>query len=90
MLDPFRLASDTRMHLIGGTAALAGLLLVLALWMHVHPSVALLVGGGLFAWGIERYQAIRREGTAERRDLLATWFPFMVAAAVVALVDLLA
>lgn len=89
MLDPFRLATDTRLHLIGGTAALAGVLLVVALWIHVHPSVALLIGGGLFAWGIERYQAIRREGMAERRDLLATWFPFMVAAAVAALLDLL-
>lgn len=73
---------DTRMHLIGGLVVSVALVALIELGRRTHPALALAIAGPLFAWGVERYQAIRRAGTPEKRDLIATALPFEVLAAV--------
>lgn len=72
---------DTRLHLIGGLIVAVALVALLELGSRAHPALAVAVAGPLFAWGVERYQAIRRAGTPEKRDLIATALPFEVVAA---------
>ena len=47
----------------------------------VSPPLSVALAGPLFGWGIERYQAIRREGFPDRADMIATAAPFEVIAA---------
>lgn len=66
----------TKLHLYGGLVAAFALVLLLFIAHNWHPAAALAVAGPLFGWGIERYQAIRREGVAGWRDIVATALPF--------------
>lgn len=76
------LAPDTEMHLYGGLAVSVALAALIGLASFTHPAVSLAVAGPLFGWGVERYQAIRRSGAAEKRDLIATALPFEAVALV--------
>lgn len=80
------LTDDIILHLKGGAIAAAAQVAVLLLAVLASAPLALALAGPLFGWGIERYQAIRREGVASKRDIVATAIPFEVAAAVWALV----
>lgn len=71
-----QIAQDTEMHLYGGLVVAIALAALIGLASFTHPSVALAVAGPLFGWGVERYQAIRREGAVEKRDMIATALPF--------------
>lgn len=77
--------TESLTHLKWGAAAALALALLLAVALFVHPAIALAVAGPLFGWALERYQAIRREGVASKRDIVATAIPFEAAAAVWAL-----
>mgnify|MGYP000311246484 CR=1 FL=1 len=74
------LSRDTEMHVYGGLVVAIALAALIGLSTFTHPSVALAVAGPLFGWGVERYQAIRRAGAVERRDMIATALPFEVVA----------
>lgn len=75
------LAQDTKYHLIGATIVAVSMVLFYLVAQHVSHALSLAVAGPLFAWGLERYQAIRREGAFEYRDMLATAAPFELIAA---------
>lgn len=80
------LPADFLLHLKGGTLAAVAMVALLLIAVLINPPLALALAGPLFGWGIERYQAIRREGVASKRDIVATAIPFEIAAAVWALV----
>lgn len=64
---------DLQGHLLLG--ALVTVYFALTWWAlqrGLHPGLALAVTGWLFGWGLERYQAIRREGTPALDDLIAS------------------
>lgn len=73
----------TILHLQGGLIAALALVCLLAVAHYSHPALAVAVAGPLFGWGIERYQAIRREGTPDNRDILTTAAPFEAVALVI-------
>jgi hypothetical protein len=75
------LPEETRMHLLGGLIVAVALVVLIELGRRTHPALAVAIAGPLFAWGVERYQAIRRAGTPEKRDLIATAAPFELVAA---------
>lgn len=82
-VTPMNIPADKLLHLKYG-AALALLLLALSLIaIKLGPHWAIGVGGWVLAWGVERYQAIRREGTASRADMVASALPATVLAFVV-------
>lgn len=66
----------TKLHLYGGLIAAVALAGLLAIAHYLHPALALAIAGPMFGWGIERYQAIRREGVADWRDIVSTALPF--------------
>lgn len=70
----------TLLHLQGGLIAAIALTVLVEMAIHLHPALAVAVGGWLFGWGIERYQAIRREGDPSKRDIVATAAPFQAVA----------
>lgn len=70
------LPEDTRLHLIGGLIVAVALVVLIEIGRSTHPALAVAIAGPLFAWGVERYQAIRRAGAAQMRDLVATALPF--------------
>ena len=74
------LQRETELHLYGGLIVAVALAVLMFIGQHWHPAAALSIGGVAFGWGIERYQAIRREGTPETRDLVATALPFQALA----------
>lgn len=78
-----RLASDEQMHLKLGALAALMLMLVAFVAAYVSPALAILIGGGALAWGVERYQAIRGEGTPSYRDMALSAAPSVLLAAVV-------
>ena len=67
---------DIKDHLVGG------LLTAFALWIfiigsqHWGSAVVIALAGPVFGWAVERYQAIRRAGVFDYRDLVATAIPF--------------
>lgn len=75
-----KLLEDTRMHLAGGLIVAVALVVLIEIGRRTHPALAVAIAGPLFAWGVERYQAIRRAGTPETRDLIATAVPFELVA----------
>lgn len=74
---------DLILHLKWGAAAAVGLLAAILVGIHAHPSIALLGGGAVLAWAVERYQAVRREGQASQLDMAFTFAPFGALALVV-------
>lgn len=66
------LAKDKRLHLIGGIAILFYLLVVLWVQHNWGTGWALIIGGVLAGLGIEAYQHVRKEGTADPWDALAS------------------
>lgn len=72
--------ADSLTHLKWGGAAAVALFLLLAVAKFIHPAAALALAGPLFGWAVERYQAVRREGFASARDMVATAVPFELAA----------
>lgn len=72
---------DTRMHLAGGLIVAVAFVVLIEIARFAHPALAVAIAGPLFAWGVERYQAVRRAGTPDRRDLIATALPFEAVAA---------
>lgn len=77
------LPEDTRMHLIGGLVVAIALVVLIEIARRAHPALAIALAGPLFAWGVERYQAIRHAGAPQTRDLIATALPFELLAAAV-------
>lgn len=75
-------APDIRMHLKLGAALALGMLADLLIALHVSGPLAMALGAVGMAWGVERYQAIRREGVASRSDMLASALPGLLLAAV--------
>lgn len=72
---------DTKDHLIGGTLVALALTFFIAL-SKIHPALSLALAGPLFGWGVDRYQAIRRAGAFEYRDIVNTAIPFWVVAVI--------
>lgn len=73
-----RLREDLKLHLVGGAAIAAALLLLLLLPRWVGPGgtgIAVMLGSVLAGWAIEAYQKVRREGTPDWRDWVATSAP---------------
>lgn len=77
-----KLPADKIEHLKWGSAGAIGMVGLLVLALRVHPSVALAVGGVMLGWGVERYQAVRKEGVPSNADAVATAIPCWVAAAI--------
>ena len=73
-----RLAPDTIVHLKAGFAAAVLLGAVVAASKAFGPGWAVAAGSLALSWGLERYQAIRREGTPSDRDLIAGALPGIV------------
>ncbi len=71
---------ETKLHLLAGLIVALSLAGLIALASVTHPALAIAVAGPLFAWGVERYQAIRRQGEATKADMLATAAPFELVA----------
>lgn len=46
-----------------------------ALVIHAGPGYALMLSAVVMGWAIERYQAIRREGTPDKKDWIASSMP---------------
>jgi hypothetical protein len=74
------MADDKIKHMIGGAAAALAMGVLLLIAKFAHPALACAIAGPVFGWGIERYQAIRREGVASRADILYTAAPFEIVA----------
>jgi hypothetical protein len=76
------IAADKVAHLKWGTAVAVGVWALL--WVSTCWGMPLAVGlaGVAIAYVLERYQAIRREGTASWKDGVATALPFELLALV--------
>ena len=74
------IAPDKITHLKWGCAAAVATLGALLTAIHLSGPAALAGAGTLFAWALERYQAVRREGQAEDSDMIATALPFWMMA----------
>lgn len=74
------IAHDSKQHLIAGTIVAVALACFICIAKYVDHGLAIAVAGPLFGWGVERYQAIRRAGAFEYRDILHTAIPFEVLA----------
>ncbi|MBE7419818.1 MAG: hypothetical protein HS128_19100 [Ideonella sp.] len=68
-------AHDTALHLVGGLLVAIGAVALLLIGRYVGWGAAIAVAGVLMGWGVERYQAIRREGAPSRADLVASAAP---------------
>lgn len=77
------IAHDTKQHLIGGSIVAFALACFICIAKFYDHGLAIAVAGPLFGWGVERYQAIRRNGAFEYRDILHTAIPFEVLAVAV-------
>lgn len=76
-----KLDEADRKHLIGCLIAAGALGVLLLIGRYVHPALAMAVCGLVFPWAIERYQAIRKEGVASKRDMVLGAIPFEIIAA---------
>lgn len=68
-----KVSPDKRLHLVYGSGVALFLLALLAAPLGIGTAVA--AGSVCIGWGVERYQAIRHEGTADRMDWLASSLP---------------
>lgn len=73
------MAPDLKLHLKYGVAVLAYLVVVLLVARHASEGIALALGAAALSWGVERYQAIRREGVASLKDAAHSAAPGVVA-----------
>jgi hypothetical protein len=74
------IGADKVVHLKWGSAAAAGVLLLLWVGSLLGWPAAIALSGVAVAYTLERYQAIRREGTASWQDMVATAAPFQAVA----------
>lgn len=83
----FILEPDKVMHLkLGLLWSVLALMMVLA-GKYVGVGQAIIAGSVVNAWGVERYQAIRMEGTPCRMDMLASALPGILLGAAIAVFD---
>jgi membrane protein implicated in regulation of membrane protease activity len=69
------LAPDKVMHVKGGMLVAIGTILILLIGRHVGAGFAVAIASIVMAWSVERYQAIRRQGTPDVDDIIAGSFP---------------
>ncbi len=69
------IAPDKRLHLIYGAGVALFLLALLWAAPRIGAGATVAIGSVLIGWAVERYQAIRREGTPSKLDWLATSLP---------------
>jgi hypothetical protein len=72
--------ADKLLHLKLGALLALAIAADIALAVYVSPPLAISLGALALAWGVERYQAIRREGVASYADMAAGAVPGQVAA----------
>lgn len=80
-----KIPRDKQLHLMGGAMFAAGASAVLLIGKYVGPGIAISAACLVMGWGVERYQAIRREGTPSKWDWAATSAPGVVAGALLEL-----
>lgn len=69
------IAPDKLRHLKWGSAFALGIGATLMISRYVSPGVAIIVAGIVMGWAVERYQAVRHEGTPDKADWIATAMP---------------
>lgn len=69
------IAADKVLHLKGGVLVAALLACVVVVAQLCGSGWAVVLGSVALAWGVERYQAIRREGVASDGDMVASALP---------------
>jgi hypothetical protein len=80
---------DTHLRLLYGTGVALFLLAMLLAAPRIGAGSAVAFGSLLIGWGVERYQAIRHEGTPDNKDRLASLLPgLLLGAAIEALARL--
>lgn len=80
------LARDKLVHLALGLLFAVGAAAVMVVGLLVGPGLAVALASLGMGWGVERYQAIRREGTADNLDWLASSAPGVLLGAGIELV----
>lgn len=75
-----KLDDADRKHLIGNMLAAGTLGVLILIAIYLHPALAMAACGFVFPWAIERYQAIRHEGTPSKRDIVLGAIPFEIIA----------
>lgn len=81
-LMEFFCAADKRAHMKYGAAVALCIVFVLMLAIHVSGPMALAAGSVGMGYGVEWYQKVRGEGTAEHADAWASALPGLLMAAV--------
>lgn len=70
---------DKRLHLQAGALLALLLVAVALLTLHASPGLAVAAGSVAMGWGVERYQAVRRDGEASYADMTASAAPGVLA-----------
>lgn len=81
MLNVFALPRDKKLHLLGGLLFAAGAAAMFATARWLGPGYAIVFSSVVMGWAVERYQAIRREGTPDKLDWLCSSLPGVLAGA---------
>ena len=71
-------AKDKTLHLIAGTIFVFGTIVILLVARNVGAGAAVALASLGMAYGVERYQAIRKEGTPSLKDMAASAAPGVV------------
>lgn len=83
--DFLKLPADMQLHLKGGLLFAAGAVVVLTIAHFIGPGWAIAAAAVGMGYGVERYQAIRHEGTVSNLDWAASALPGVLVGAVIEL-----
>lgn len=70
-----KIAPDKIAHLKYGSLAALFFLIMLALGPRIGLGYTIVLASVVMGWGVERYQAIRHEGTPSKADWFASSLP---------------
>jgi len=85
-LPTIQLPADKALHLKAGALFAAGAVVMLLVARYAGPGIAVAASAVGMGWGVERYQAIRHEGTPSNADWAASAAPGVVVGVVIELV----